>query len=538
MSTQGKVVAFEKTPEFLRECASRYAQSDPLRSLDFLHRAREIAPEDAQTLLAEAELLSEMGCALESTLLLARVAAQGELPSEACYGLASNLVVMGLLEPGQQALRLYLSREGAGENAESARHLISLLEMHRQTQPRRMRHAIGLSSWAVWLIRTGCHERARALLERALACAPDSRQLLIMKIKCDLYTGREQEARGLASYLGKNEFEGDFLTLALVLSEKEGNEELVDQLLDGYLEGNTDPELTLLQLRVYLNQGCGDRIHRLLPRVLREAPYDRSVLHAAAMDALKYGGSEETARWYWQCMQRIRPEDAVAAHCLAEADADGPWTLKLSEARTQALRENCLHPGESLLKLARWAVDAQESEAFSRLLEPLSQSSESEAEIILREALAHPGLSEAVKRQTALVLAARGAKEPYLWVSPSGAYLLRGGELPDKVLPDGLNRLLSLARDSMGVGCPEALPVLERLWKRLTRCGNLRTFPIRDERMMPVLLALALQEAGYDERVPRLALQYGWSERRLRFDAARLGVLLKTHERGNTHEAD
>ena len=52
MDAQGKVVAFEKTPEFLRECAARYVDSDPLRALDFLRRARELEPENAGILLA------------------------------------------------------------------------------------------------------------------------------------------------------------------------------------------------------------------------------------------------------------------------------------------------------------------------------------------------------------------------------------------------------------------------------------------------------------------------------------------------------
>ena len=56
--------------------------------------------------------------------------------------------------------------------------------------------------------------------------------------------------------------------------------------------------------------------------------------------------------------------------------------------------------------------------------------------------------------------------------------------------------------------------------------------------LTPALLALTLQECGRDEKISRLASQYGQSERRLRFDAARLRVLLKIHERGNTDEAD
>ena len=533
MDAQGKVVAFEKTPEFLRECAARYVDSDPLRALDFLRRARELEPENAGILLEEAELLNGIGRPQESLLTIARACAFGELPAEACYGLASNLLALGMLEPALQAMRIYVARETKGENARNARELLALFGLLNRTQSRRGGYASALAQRAVWLIRTGRYDRALRLIDRALAQQSDSRQLLIMKVKCCLHTGREETARDLAKYLARNEFEDDLPLLAQVLSEKPGSEALLEQLLESF-SSDTDAGALLTRLRVYVNLGCGDRIHSLLPRLLREAPYDRGVMHAAAMDALR-SGNEENARWYWRQMLRIWPGDAVAAEALRRADPQGPWQACLSEERTRELRQACFEPGDSLFSLARWALDACDGRALLRLLDALAQSPEREGELLLREVLAHPELPDALKLHALQALVRRGSSAPYVWVSASGVWLMGENDRPDWDVSAGLKRLLDCARTGLDEVCPSGQATLDRLWKRL--CGLGRAMP-HGERLTPALLALTLQECGRDEKISRLASQYGQSERRLRFDAARLRVLLKIHERGNTHEAD
>ena len=533
MDAQGKVVAFEKTPEFLRECAARYVDSDPLRALDFLRRARELEPENAGILLEEAELLNGIGRPQESLLTIARACAFGELPAEACYGLASNLLALGMLEPALQAMRIYVARETEGENARNAREVLSVFGMLDNTQSRRAVYASSLAQRAVWLIRTGRYDRALRLIDRALAQQSDSRQLLIMKVKCCLHTGREETARDLAKYLARNEFEDDLPLLAQVLSEKPGNEALLEQLLESF-SSDTDVGVLLTQLRVYVNLDCGDRIHSLLPRLLREAPYDRGALHAAAMDALR-NGREENARWYWRQMLRIWPGDAVAEESLRRADLEGPWQASLSEERVRELQQACFQPGDSLFFLARWALDACDGRALLRLLDALAQSPEREGELLLREVLAHPELPDALKLHALQALVRRGSSAPYVWVSASGVWLLGENDRPDWDVSAGLKRLLDCARTGLDDICPEGQTTLERLWRRL--CGLGRAMP-HGERLTPALLALTLQERDQNAKIGRLASQYGQSERRLRFDAARLRVLLKIHERGNTDEAD
>lgn len=528
MSTQGKVVAFEKTPDFLRECAARYAQSEPLRALDFLHRALELAPEDAQTLFQEAALLGEMGCALESLLVLSRAAGGNGLPGDACYTLLGSLASLGLSSSVKQALKLCLSAAPQDEDVGDAARLLALTELHRQAQTRRMRRAMYLSEQAVRLIRTGHCERARRLVERALGCAPDNRSLTILKVKCDLHTGREREALALAEYLARGDFDGDRMTLALVLSEKPGAEALLERLTEGFIGGEEETEERLARFKVWLNQEDGERIRALLPRMLRETPYDRGVLHAAAIDALKYGKGEEDARWYWQCMQRIRPTDAIAAQYLAQADADGPWSMRLSEARSERLRMACRQGGEDALSLARWALEAQESEALGAVLGRLPSGREAEA--LLRETLAHPAVSGAVKKYALELLMRREARPPYLWIDPEGVRLLPDGVPVGETVPESALRLRDFCREWLRQGGIGDVQALDRLWSGLDQ-------PLlsRGERLAPALLALSLQACGRGEDTAKVAAQFGLSERRIRFDAARLRARLNKNERGEKH---
>ena len=180
-STRGNVVAFQKSADFLRECAARNQRSDLLRALDFLHRALELEPGNADILMEEAELLNEMDCPYESTLALGRAVSGGRVPREACFGLASNLVSMGLLDPAICALRLYLAENAQGENARSARELLSLTQLgvEARFQSRRTRRASRLCAGAIRLMRAGRYERARLLVQREL----DGRLLVCLPLQ-------------------------------------------------------------------------------------------------------------------------------------------------------------------------------------------------------------------------------------------------------------------------------------------------------------------------------------------------------------------
>ena len=531
-STRGNVVAFQKSADFLRECAARNQHSDLLRALDFLHRALELEPGNADILMEEAELLNEMDCPYESTLALGRAVSGGRVPREACFGLASNLVSMGLLDPAICALRLYLAENAQGENARSARELLSLTQLgvEARFQSRRTRRASRLCAGAIRLMRAGRYERARLLVQRALRDDPQNRQLLMMQVKCDLYTGRAEDARALADYLSRDGGEDDLLMLALVLSEKEGNDDLIERLLGD--QSTQEPEECLAVFRICLNRGDGERIHRLLPRLLRDAPYDRGVLHAAAMDALKYGQNEEKARWYWQRMLRIRPSDGLAAQCLACPEADGPWQARLSGERTRELMEQCERPGEQLIPLTRWALDAQQEDALRLLCPQLAREACPEAEALLREALAHPMLEAGVKQLALSALVRRGARPPYLYVTGEEVALQAEACAAHRPAPHALEPLFEAACAGMETICPEARERLERLWRELAARYDVRRDPRRIERLAPALICLAMEEDGA-HRVARL---YGLSERRLRFDAARLRGILRRNERKNPEE--
>lgn len=541
MSEQSKVISFRNGADFLRECAARYADSDPLRALDFLRRARETAPEDGSIDREEADVLNRMGCPYEAVLALARSTALEELPGASWFDLAGSLISMGLMPPALDALRRYLDSEPAGENADSARELLALIYLSQEARlgKRSACFAGGLAGQAARLIREERYDRAERLIERGLSWCEEDRQLRVMKVKCCLYTGREEEARALAAELIRNEFADDLLTLALVLSEKPGSDELIEKILGCYLPGVLEPEVRLAILRVCLNREDEERIRSLLPGLLRDAPYDRGVLHAAAMGTLKSGQRRESAEWYWRRMLRVRETDGLAQQCLRQMEAEGSWRMCLPEGRTEQLRAACMQPGERLMELAHWALDAQESGALCTLCDALAQSPEREAEFILREALAHPQMEAAVKRRAFEVLKQRGAREPYLLITQEGVKLLSGEYQPIVRLPRSLMRVRECAEAALEQLTAErgAQEVLRRLWAAAIESREARRLLRRGGQGLAALLALTLLRCGRTEALRRLADCCGLSEQRLRLDAARLGAMIHRAEKTKIQEA-
>lgn len=529
MSGQSKVVDFRNSAEFLRECAARHAESDPLRALDFLRRAREEAPEMCAIDREEADVLSRMGCPYEATLALARSTAGERLPGESWFELAGSLMSMGLLRPALEALRLYLAQGPNGENADAARELLALIGLSREARPgkRRACLAAGVAVQAARLVGEARYEQARRVVERGLRWRENDRQLLILKVKCDLYTGREEEARELAAQLMKNEFADDLLTLGLVLSERAGNDALIERILDIYLPCTLEAETRLAVFRLCLNREDEPRLRSLLPGLLREAPYDRGVLHAAAVATLK-SGRREDACWYWRQMLRIRPGDALAAQCL-EADAADSWRLRLKDERTEQLRAACLQPGERLIELARWALDMQENDALRRLCPELAECPAREAELILREALAHPFLRDEVKRSALAALRRRGARSPFLLITQEGVRCLEGEYEEICSLPHALERLRgsALAALEQLADAPETHRALEEVWQAAIDSQEARRLLRRNGGGTAALLALTLERCGREDALARLAGCLGTSVRRLHFDAARLSARMR-----------
>jgi len=546
MGDAGKIVSFQQNSGFLHERAVQHRDKDPLHALNLLHHAIELSPNEAVYRLEEAELLSEMGCINESILSIARTTACSSFPSDLFFGLACNLASVGCIEAAAASLSLYLQSDAEGEYAQEALQMLSSLRVAEEiSRPkhRRTHRAHVILKQAADLMRENRYEQAREALIRALKFAPHNRKAAAMLVQCDMQTGRKVQAYRLIDRLSPGETPDGILHLALILSEHDGEEARIQGLLNLLALADMDVERRATQLQIFLNTEQGDMIHRMLPDMMGEAPFDRQLLHAAAVDALRCGLPSDAAHKYWKRMQCIRPADGIAAYYLGHElrDAqDAPYRIGLPEKATEKALACCDKPGGNLFSLSYWALDVLQEEALWRLCPSLASASEKEAEYILREILAHSHLSIRIKFRALSSLEERGAHAPYLFVTSSQVQLLTGSARVQPGKPArSLYRLLWSANEAIDEVFPAGQEALIHLWaEMITRHDPVYGIQ-RIDRMAPALIALAIERCGAEVDFSYLSRHFKMSERRIYHDMERLRPLVgqkNPYEEDNTDE--
>ena len=546
MGDAGKIVSFQQNAGFLHERAVQHRDKDPLRALDLLHHAIELSPDEAVYRLEEAELLSEMGCINESILSIARTTACSFFPPDLFFGLACNLASVGLVEAAACSLSLYLQSDVEGEYAQEALQMLSSLRMAEEIgrpKARRERRAYVVLKQVANQMRENRYEQARQSLLKVLRLNPRDRRAASMLVQCDMQTGRYEQAYRMIERLSPGENPDGILHLALVLSEHDGQQDRIQGLFDLLGMADMDVERRATQFQVYLNLERGDMIHRMLPDLMGEAPFDRQLLHAAAVDALKNGLPTDTAHKYWKRMQCIRPADGVSAYYLEHSSdvvQNIPYRLGLPMEASQCMLKRCSEPGEDLFSLAYWAMDVLEEEALWRICPALSASPQREAELVLREMLAQPHLSAKVKLRALSALGERQAHPPYLYVTTSQVYLLDGStQLSTEKPSRSLYRLLWRAEEAIDEVFPAGQEALVHLWAEMM----VRYDPVygirRLDRMAPALIALSIERCGAEVDFGYLSRHFEMSERHIYHDMERLRPLVgqrKPFEEDNTDE--
>ena len=529
MSETGKIVSFQRGPGFLHDRAVKKRDRDPMDALSLLHRAEAMSPEEPLYAMEEAQLLSELGCPLDSILVLARAMCCPEPAVEGYFGLACNLFAMGYVSAALDALALYLAIDQAGQYADEAMNLISSLkfaEMLGKRGSREKRRTAALLNRAIYCMQEERFGRARDMLLSCLRRDPHMREAALVLVEADLKTGREGQACRLVRSLAPGARTGEILQMALWLSMAGGQEELVDELIGMLSQANLDEDQRALKLQIYLYLDRREEAHRMLPDMQNAAPYDRALLGAAAADAYAHG-SAENAEKYWRGAQRIRPTDGIAGWYLAHPPTDElpPLAPRLSDGATRALREDCAAGRGELIPLARWALDALENQAFSDLCPRLALCEDPEAEALLREALAHPMLGVDAKQHVLTALRERGAKGPLLYCNAASVRLYSAGDMNIR-MDRSAYRLLWEADEAIISCAPDCRLALLANWAALIRRAQaLGRTPLFS--LTPALVAHTAEEAGESIDRRGLAREFRITPRRLTHDIALIARALR-----------
>ena len=532
-----KVVPFERGKEYLMRRAQVNRQAGRLLDALALQR-RATEQEDSPACRMDlAQTLCQMGCYEESNRILAGMLSEPDAPGDCYFGLCCNYMGMGQDELAYRAMVQFLACDPEAVNRDEVAGMFNDLvrlrtAKHDAVLTRRARRAQQLARAALARQEQGELALAHRLLKRALKALKGSEDVNIRTQLAQLLSqmGRHQEAVRQMDKVLSYQLVGDrSLGVAAKVYTLAGEaQKAAATILRLETREPQGPSLRLL-LDACCAAGDDERVRLLAPRALRDAPYDRRLLHQCAVNRVRQGRPVEQAISFWTRALRIDPGDTVARwgirqaslnklspsmpydYALPAAEAER-WRHQLCQALTMddsALRER-FHRSRALEDRLRWALYAGNRQTVLMARRLLSRLDDPAARRMLSESLAVPWAGDDASGQAVL--------------SPDVSTIR---------VPLGLRRAMKNALAVAQKRCPAVAHRVVRLVLGQLTGGGL-SLP-RDE--AAVSAALYLLAASDREEAPTLsqaAAIFGASPRR----TARCALILSGEKEESLDDAD
>lgn len=506
------VVPFSRSAEYLHQRALKNRRDQHLLdALELLRRALEQDEFNPEYQMDLAETYCEMGCHLESNRILTRILTLGQPSNECLFGMSCNFYGMNDLETSHKALMCFLSDEPAAVQRPEVSDMLHTVLMARELNERsgrRQARAERLARRGGELLNGGDGSGAERLFRRSLQVNPHQGEARALLARCLAEGGQpEQAVREALRAVRVGHPEIRTLCMVAGVFRQAGRMPLALRAVDMAAARKPEGDELRLLLDALCDLNLHERAFELSLRALREAPYDRRLLHLHAAALLNSGRPAEQALRCWARIRRIDPRDVVAAYYIsADLSKEIPvsYAYRLPEAEC-ARRMHRMHAasaaGASGVRTAweqdrdfartlRWALDSGDARLTRTALNLFVPLAYPEADCLLRDFLLRPDASQALKRQALMVLGMHGAMPPYL-ASGFDKFLLTypddSGQMPS--LPPGYRRVLKLALRIMTPAHQELLPPVTLSWLRFTFSFDENRPPLRDPECWAAALA-------------------------------------------------
>ena len=448
-----KVVAFKRSSAYVHHRAMLNRRENRIvDALELMRRAVEDAPENREYRLDLAELLCEMGCHEQSTRLLLDMLAEGDGPSECYYGLALNQLGMNDLNGARRSLSLYSRRDPEGAHLEEVRQLAAELDFFGElSHPvnRRLHRASCIADRACDAMKADMPEKACRLFERSLEMSSEQYDMRALYAMALLISGRGAEALEQANRAadGYPPSVKALCVSAQVLAlsgDARGARALIGRAVGERPEGQD------LRLMIYVmgELGMDAEVANYVRLALREAPFDRDLLHMRAVALNRTGTPDGRVARFWARILRIDPGDSVAQYYQEAAlkgrlDEDAPdynYQVPRREfERRLRLLVTQLGQGYEQLEarwrddpafrqLMGWAVRAEDPRLSRAAMTALTTIDHRESRSLLRMLLFNEGVSGDLKLHAAMVLRLQGVDSEAIMPARTG---LGPGFMPD-----------------------------------------------------------------------------------------------------------
>ena len=448
-----KVVAFKRSSAYVHHRAMmNRRENNIVDALELLRRAVEAAPENREYRLDLAELYCEMGCHEQSTRLLLDMLAEGDGPSECYYGLALNQLGMNDLNGARRSLSLYRRRDPEGAHLEEVRRLAAELDFFGELNHpvnRKLYRAGCIANRACDAMKADMPEKACRLFERSLDMCSEQYDMRALYAMALLICGRreaalEQAGRAAAGYPPSVKA----LCVSAQVFALSGDAHSARTLISRAMEERPGGQDLRLMIYVMGELGMDADVATYVRQALREAPFDRDLLHMRAVAMYRTGTPDVRVARFWARILRIDPADSVAQYYqeaalngrLGEDAPDYSYQVprREFERRLRALVEQLSQGYEQLearwrddpafRQLMGWAVRAEDPRLSRAAMTALTTIDHRESRSLLRMLLFNEGVPGDLKIHAALVLRMQGIDSEAIMPARTG---LGPGFMPD-----------------------------------------------------------------------------------------------------------
>ena len=550
-----KVVAFKRSSAYVHHRAMmNRRENNIVDALELLRRAVEAAPDNREYRLDLAELYCEMGCHEQSTRLLLDMLAEGDGPTECYYGLALNQLGMNDLNGARRSLSLYRRRDPEGAHLEDVRRLAAELDFFGEINHpvnRKLHRAFCIANRACDAMKADMPEKACRLFERSLGMSSEQYDMRALYAMALLISGRQEAALTEAGRAaGGYPPSVKALCVSAQVFALSGDAHSARTLISRAMEERPEGQDLRLMIYVMGELGMDTDVATYVCRALREAPFDRDLLHMRAVAMYRTGTPDIRVARFWARILRIDPGDSVAQYYqeaalnrrLAENAPDYSYQVprREFERRLQTLVEQLGQGYEQLevrwrddpafRQLMGWAVRAEDPRLSRAAMTALTTIDHRESRSLLRMLLFNEGVSGDLKIHAALVLRMQGIDTEAIMPARTG---LGPGFMPDaKAMMDrlgvGERQLVRYAdevlRREYGLS---ALSQLLLIWSAYRQLRGTYVDPVRCVGGGAAALAYSYMLVyGPQPDVATLAEQFGCDVRQLVYYARRISGCL------------
>jgi len=448
-----KVVAFKRSSAYVHHRAMmNRRENNIVDALELMRRAVESAPENREYRLDLAELYCEMGCHEQSTRLLLDMLAEEDGPSECYYGLALNQLGMNDLAGAQRSLSLYSRKDPEGAHLEEVRRLAAELEFFSElSHPvnRKLHRASCIANRACDAMKSDMPEKACRLFERSLEMASEQFDMRALYAMALLICGRGEEALVQAGRAAEGYPPSvKALCVSAQVYALSGDAHSARALIGRAMEERPEGQDLRLMIYVMGELGMDADVATYVRQALREAPFDRDLLHMRAVAMYRTGTAQIRVARFWTRILRIDPGDSVARYYqeaalkgkLGEDAPDYSYQVprREFERRLRALVDQLGEGYEQLearwkedpgfRQLMGWAVRAEDTRLSRAAMTALTTIDHRESRSLLRMLLFNEGVPGDLKLHAALVLRLQGVDSEAIMPARTG---LGPGFMPD-----------------------------------------------------------------------------------------------------------